>query len=157
MDVVSVPKPVVLAFIRFMKSEKRSSQSPKRHFSGCVELFPPYATFVEFVTTDGIWGFSTRQLSHFVLENNPDHGNKKTLPPDQLLLFYHTAVVVLRGWRLELMLDPLIEGRIKRVHAEKHLGALILAEPWVSEIYVIESNKVSPMKSSLEPLVRAHQ
>ena len=35
------------------------------------------------------------------------------------------------------MLPPLVSGRIARVHAEKHLGALILDEAWVSEIHVV--------------------
>ena len=88
-----------------MNPEKspRSSNSSQRPFAGCVELIPPQPLFIEFVTTDPIWGFPIRQLSHFSLENNPDQQDKKTSPPDQLLLFYGTAVVVLRGWRLELM------------------------------------------------------
>ena len=32
------------------------------------------------------------------------------------------------------MLDPLMQGRVKRIHAEKYLGTLIIGEPWVSEI-----------------------
>jgi hypothetical protein len=84
-----------------------------------------------------MWGFQIGQLGHFVLEENPDHHGKKNLPPDQMLLFFRTGVVVLRGWRLELLAGPLVSGRIARVHAEKHLGALILDEAWVSEIHVI--------------------
>ena len=51
-------------------------------------------------------------------------GQQTTSPPDQLLLVYPEALVFLRGWRLELMLGPLVTGRVARVHAEKHLGTL---------------------------------
>ena len=53
-----------------------------------------------------------------------------------LILVFETRKVFLYGWRLELMLDPLMQGRVKRVHAEKYLGTLVIGEPWVSEIKV---------------------
>ena len=75
-----------------------------------------------------------------MLEDNPQHQNKRTSPPHQLLLVYPEALVFLCGWRLELMIGPLVTGRIARVHAEKHLGSLILDEAWVSEIHVVPLN-----------------
>ena len=72
-----------------------------------------------------------------MLEGNPEHRGKKTLPPDQLTLVYPDALVTLRGWRLELMLAPLVTGRVARVHTEKHLGPLVIEEAWVSEIRVM--------------------
>ena len=80
-----------------------------------------------------------------MLEENPQHENKRTSPPHQLLLVYPEALVFLRGWRLELMIGPLVTGRIARVHAEKHLGTLILDEAWVSEIHVVplDSSRLS--------------
>jgi hypothetical protein len=139
-----------------MNPEKppRSTNHSQRQFAGCVELVPAQPLFIEFVTADSICGFPIRQLSHFMLENNPDRQDKKTSPPDQLLLFYGTAVVVLRGWRLELMLGPLAAGRIARVHAEKHLGALILGEAWVSKIYVIRIRESGSLKGALEEMER---
>ena len=110
--------------------------SPKQ-FTGSVELIPPSPHFVEFIDTERLWGFPMRLLEQFVLEENPQHENKSTSPPHQLLLVYPEALVFLRGWRLELMIGPLITGRIARVHAEKHLGSLILDEAWVSEIHVV--------------------
>jgi hypothetical protein len=63
--------------------------------------------------------------------------------------------VFLRGWRLELMIGPLVSGRIARVHAEKHLGTLILDEAWVSEIHVVplDSSRLSasPQPTSAKP------
>ena len=106
-------------------------------FAGSVELIPPSPKFIEFIDTHQLWGFPIQQLTHFVLQENPDHQGKRTLPPHQLILFYPDAVVILRGWRLELMVGPLVSGRVARVHAEKHLGALVIEEAWVSEIYVI--------------------
>jgi hypothetical protein len=45
--------------------------------------------------------------------------------------------VILKGWRLELLAGPLIAGRVARVHAEKHLGPLMIEEAWVAEIQVV--------------------
>ena len=53
------------------------------------------------------------------------------------ILVYPDAIVILRGWRLELLVGPLVSGRVARIHAEKHLGTLIIEEAWVSEIHVI--------------------
>ena len=106
-------------------------------FVGSVELIPPQPHFVEFIDAHRLWGFPIAQLEQFVLEENPHHENKRTSPPDQLLLVYPEALVFLRGWRLEQMIGPLVTGRIARVHAEKHLGTLILDEAWVSEIHVV--------------------
>ena len=119
-------------------SQKRKSHSlSSKPFAGSVELIPPQPAFVEFIDAQRIWGFPIFGLSHFVLEDNPEHHAKPTLPPNQLMLVYPDAVVILRGWRLELMVGPLVTGRIARVHAEKHLGSLIIEEAWVSEIHVI--------------------
>ena len=106
-------------------------------FSGSVELIPAQPLFTEFIDAHRAWGFRISRLEHFVLENNPQHQNKRTSPPHQLMLGYPDALVFLRGWRLELMIGPLITGRVARVHAEKHLGSLIIEEAWVSEIHVV--------------------
>jgi hypothetical protein len=120
-----------------MKSEKSHSESDKPHFAGCVELIPLRPTFIEFITARGLWGIPIRQLDFFILGDNPEMDGKKTSPTDLLILAFETRLVFLFGWRLELMLDPLMQGRVKRVHAEKHLGALMIGEPWVSEIKII--------------------
>ena len=122
--------------------------SPKP-FSGSVELIPPPPHFVEFIEADRLWGFPIPQLAQFVLEPNPEQGGKRHLPPHQLTLFYQRSVVTLRGWRLELLVGPLVSGRIARIHAEKYLGTLILGEAWVSEIQVrpLSPQPVEPQKS----------
>ena len=124
-------------------------------FSGSVELIPPPGHFVEFIDAHRLWGFSIAQLESFVLEENPQHENKRTSPPHQLLLVYHDALVFLLGWRLEQMIGPLVTGRIARVHAEKHLGTLILDEAWVSEIHVVplDSSRLSasPQPTTAKP------
>ena len=122
-----------------MKFE-HSHQSQTRHgreFRGCVELIPPCPTFIEFVTANRLWGIPIRQLDYFILGDNPEPDGSKTSPPDMLALVFATRIVLLFGWRLELMLGPLISGRVARVHAEKHLGALMIGEAWVSEIKTI--------------------
>jgi hypothetical protein len=110
---------------------------PKHYFAGCVELTPPQPNYIEFIDAHRIWGFPILQLKQFVLQQHSRDGNKKTAPPDELILVYPTALVVLLGWRLELIIGPLICGRVTRVHAEKHLGPLMIEEAWVSEIQVI--------------------
>ena len=120
--------------------------------SGSVELIPPPLKLIEFIDAHRLWAFPIEQLAHLVLENNPEHHAKKTLPPDQLTLVYPDALVALRGWRLELMLGPLVTGRVARVHAEKHLGPLVIEEAWVSEIHVTSITtqlKWSPTESSV--------
>jgi hypothetical protein len=119
-----------------MSHVKKSHSTPRRPFAGSVELIPPPLKLIEFVDAHRLWAFPIEQLAHLVLENNPEHNSKKTLPPDQLTLVYPDALVALRGWRLELMLGPLVTGRVARVHAEKHLGPLVIEEAWVSEIRV---------------------
>jgi hypothetical protein len=120
-----------------MNHKKKLHALSHQPFAGSVELIPPPPKFVEFIDAHRLWGFPIEQLAHFVLEDNPEQRGKRTLPPHQLVLLYADAIVILRGWRLELMVGPLVGGRIARVHAEKHLGTLIIEEAWVSEIHVI--------------------
>lgn len=120
-----------------MKSEKSHHTKHKREFGGCVELIPAQPDYTEFIDAHRIWCFPISHLTHFVLQENPNSNGQKTSPPDQIVLVYPPATVVLKGWRLELLLGPLVNGRVARVHAEKHLGALILGEAWVSEIRVL--------------------
>jgi hypothetical protein len=119
-----------------MNSEKTQHHKAKKHFAGCVELIPPQPLCIEFIDTHRSWGFPITHLAELVLEENPDHRDRKTLPPEQIVLRYRRSKVVLKGWRLELLAGPLIAGRVARIHAEKHLGALMLEEAWVSEIHV---------------------
>jgi hypothetical protein len=120
-----------------MKSENSTTHKPRREFGGCVELIPARPDYTEFIDSHRSWAFPISYLTHFLFQENPYFYEEKNLPPDQLILVYSPATVILRGWRLELMLPPLVSGRIARVHAEKHLGALILDEAWVSEIHVV--------------------
>jgi hypothetical protein len=122
-----------------MKSEKSHSSSDrpspyKPEFNGSVEVIPTNHTFIEFITAHRLWGLPLNQLEYFTLGNNPEQDGKKTSPTDLLMLVFETRIICLLGWRLELMLDPLMQGRVKRIHAEKHLGTMIIGEPWVSEI-----------------------
>ena len=105
-------------------------------FTGSVELTESARFYVEFADGERLWGFSSQALTDFVLEENPEHHTKRTLPPHQLTLTFPLSTVILRGWRLELLVGPLVNSRVARIHAEKHLGALVLEEAWVSEIQV---------------------
>ena len=83
-----------------MKAEKSHSQKPKREFGGCVEFIPPQPKYIEFIDARRLWAFAINHLTHFVLQENPHQAGSKTSPPDQLILVYFEAYVVLRGWRL---------------------------------------------------------
>jgi hypothetical protein len=123
-----------------MNPEKSHHNKPKREFVGCIELTPPLPEYIEFIDAHRSWGFPILHLKQFVLQGRSHEGNLKNAPSDQLILVYPTALVVLTGWRLELMIGPLICGRVVRVHAEKHLGPLIIEEAWVSEIEVLPND-----------------
>ena len=99
-----------------MKSEKSHHPKQKREFGGCVEFIPTPPDYTEFIDAHRIWCFPISHLTHFVLQENPNRSGQKTLPPDQLVLVYPPATVVLKGWRLELLLGPLVNGRVARVH-----------------------------------------
>ena len=120
-------------------------KSEKHQFTGCVEQVPEQPTFIEFVTSRLLWGIPLRQLQCFVLGSNPESDGKKTSPPDLLILVFETRTVFLFGWRLDTLLDPLMKGRVKRVHAEKHLGTLMICEPWVSEILIASRRATFPL------------
>lgn len=120
-----------------MSQKHKFHSLSRKAFSGSVELIPPTPVFTEFIDAHRVWGFPCQQLENFVLEENPQHQNKRTTPPHQLMLVYPEALVFLRGWRLELMIGPLITGSVARVHAERILGPLIIEEAWVSEIHVV--------------------
>jgi hypothetical protein len=120
-----------------MNPEKSRKIKDKREFGGCVELIPPQPKLIEFIGTRRTWGFPIDQLTYVALEEIQEHRNQPTLPPDRLVLVYELVIVILHGWRLELMLGPLLEGRVARVHAEKHLGTLIIEEAWVSKIRIL--------------------
>jgi hypothetical protein len=136
-----------------MKSEKSNHSKPKREFGGCVELIPARPDYTEFIDAHRAWCFPINHLTHFVLQENPNSNGEKALPPDQIVLVYPPATVVLKGWRLELLLGPLVNGRVARVHAEKHLGGLILEEAWVSEIRVLLRDNLILDQERLENLL----
>ena len=52
-----------------------------------------------------------------------------------------------------MLVGPLVSGRVARVHAEKHLGALILEEAWVSEIYVLLRDNLVLEQDNLEQFI----
>ena len=139
-----------------MNLKKKLHPLSHKPFTGSVELIPPTPACIEFIDAHRLWGFPIARLERFVLEDNPEHQDKRTSPPHQLVLTYPDATVTLRGWRLEQMIGPLVTGRIARVHAEKYLGTLILDEAWVSEIHVVPLDSArrfaNPQPSPAKPL-----
>lgn len=117
-----------------MTSENSHHLKTKRKFSGCVELIPPQPAFIEFITANRLWALPISQLEYFTLGENPEPHGQKNLPSDLLLLVFQTRLVLLVGWRLELLVGPLVRGQVARVHAEQHLGTPMIEEAWVSEI-----------------------
>src|ERR1700694_2779243 len=118
------------------KKSRHSLVKNRREFPGNIEIIPHQPTHIEFIDAEKIYGFPIHQLIHFHLQEHSIHKDDKTLPPDELVLFYPSAMVVLKGWRLENLIGLLASGRVARIHAEKHLGALMIEEAWVSEILV---------------------
>jgi hypothetical protein len=119
------------------KHAHRSTRKYRREFSGSIEFIPPSPTHIEFIDGEKLYGFPIHQLVRFHLQEHSIHQDDKAQPPDELVLFYPTAMVVLKGWRLENLVSPLASGRVARIHAEKHLGALMLGEAWVSQVLVL--------------------
>jgi hypothetical protein len=117
-----------------MKSEKAPSESNRPQFTGCIEIVPSLPAFIEFVSTTEIWGIPPRQLECFLLSQSPKSGGEKET--DLLVLAFKTRLVFVFGQRLERMLDPLTQGRIKRIHTEKPGGSRRAGEPRVSQIVV---------------------
>ncbi|HEX3718297.1 MAG TPA: hypothetical protein VGJ73_04615 [Verrucomicrobiae bacterium] len=117
-----------------MKSEKDQSESNSPQFIGCIEIVPSLPAFIEFVGTTEIWGIPPRQLECFLLSQSPKSDGRKTT--DLLVLAFKTRLVFLFGRGLERMLDPLTQGRIKRIHAEKPGDSRRSGEPRVSQIVV---------------------
>ena len=133
-----------------MKAEKSHPTKNKREFGGCVELIPPQPEYIEFIDARRIWAFAISRLTHFVMQENPNPPGTKTPAPDQLILIYPPATVVLKGWRLEHLIGPLLNRRVARIHAEKHLGTLIIEEAWVSEIHVLLADDAVLQPDKLE-------
>ena len=117
-----------------MTSENPHHPKTKRKFSGCVELIPPQPAFIEFITANRLWALPISQLEYFTWGENPEPHGQKNLPSDLLLLVFQTRLVLLFGWRLELLVGPLVSGRVARVHAGHHPGTLMIKKAWVSEI-----------------------
>lgn len=133
-----------------MKSKHvhRSARQHRREFSGSIEFIPPPPAHIEFIDGEKLYGFPMHQLAHFHLQEHSIHRNDKTQPPDELVLFYPAATVVLKGWRLEKLVDPLAGGRVARIHAEKHLGALMLGEAWVAQVLIVPAVPESTLRRS---------
>jgi hypothetical protein len=137
-----------------MSHKKKIHPLSHKPFTGSVELIPPHPMFIEFIDAERLWGFPMNQIIEFVLEDLPEPRGRKILPPHQLTLTFPTARIVLRGWRLELMISPLISGHIARVHAENLLGPLVIEEAWVSEIHVhpvITTNNTATAEPPAKP------
>jgi hypothetical protein len=117
-----------------MKSEKAQSEANGPQFIGCIEIVPSLPAFIEFVSAEQIWGIPPKQLEFFILSHSRKSDGKKAT--DLLVLVFKTRLVFLFGLRLERMLDPLTQGRIKRIHTEKPGGSRRVGEPKVSQIVV---------------------
>jgi hypothetical protein len=113
----------------------KASKHPQ--FGNSVHLVSREPSMIEFVGPSRHCGFAKDRLNGFVLEKNPERKDQKLDPPDQFRLFFTTAVVVLKGWRLEMMASVLANGTVASVHVvEKELAKLMIEEPWVTEIQI---------------------
>ncbi len=113
----------------------KASKHPQ--FGNSVHLVSREPSMIEFVGRSRHCGFAKDRLNGFVLEKNPTRKDPKLDPPDQLRLFFDNAVVLLHGWRLEMMASVLANGTVASVHvSEKELAKLMIEEPWVTEIEI---------------------
>jgi hypothetical protein len=82
-------------------------------------------------------GCHTSQLIDYTLGPNPDAGENKDTPPQELVLGFSTADVVILGWRLGRLADLLRENNLATVHVlPKRYADLDRARPFVASITV---------------------
>ena len=122
------------------KLEKSSTPSKLETpvFHGCVEILPPLNPTIQFIDHDQVWLFSRKIFLASSLVENPEQKKRKTLPPEILKLYFSGAEIIITGWRLQPVVEALLNGRLILVRAEKLLGNLVLDEPWVNAIQVRE-------------------
>jgi hypothetical protein len=124
----------------------RQKSNPNHEFRGSVELITPPPTDIEFVVEDRVDRLPYCELAQVDYYHNPDPALNDTRTPDLLMLIFQAQVVGIFGWGLEVLANPLSEGRVKRIHAEEHPGALMVETPWVSEILILRKNEPFPAK-----------
>ena len=89
-----------------------------------------------------VWGFPYGHLLNYQLEKNPDAELDVAAPPDRLALSFSTHDVILLGWRLTQVLDPLGRARIASLIARLPRYANLEKEKaFVSSIIVKPAQK----------------
>jgi hypothetical protein len=77
------------------------------------------------------------QLVNYVLEANPESDGDKDAPPDRLTFYFSSHDVVLIGWRLKRLVDPLKKERLPGVSVtEQRYSEMHRTLPAVSKIKV---------------------
>jgi len=109
----------------------------------CYTTSVKYCACIEFrLDEERRRGFHTSQLIDYTLEPNPDAGEDKNAPPQELALAFSTADVVILGWRLGRLADLLRENELASVHVlSKRYADLDRVRPFVVSITITPINK----------------
>jgi len=89
-----------------------------------------------------VWGFPYGHLLNYQLDKNPNAELHAATPPDRLSLSFSTHDVLLLGWRLSKVLDPLDRARIASLIARLPRYANLEKEKaFIAEIIVKPAQK----------------
>lgn len=109
-------------------AKEESSYTTSGKYCACIEFH---------LDEERRHGFHTSQLLEYTLEPNPDAGEDKNAPPQQLALAFSTADVVIMGWRLGRLGDLLRENDLATVHIlSKRYADLDRVRPFVASIII---------------------
>jgi hypothetical protein len=89
-------------------------------------------------------GFHTSQLIDYTLKANPDTGDDKVAPAQQLTLAFSTADVVIWGWRLGRLTDLLRDNELSTVRelAKRYAEMDVYSsKPFVTSIIITPIEK----------------
>lgn len=120
-----------------MTAEQESLQAEKLPTGSCIELIQPQLLTTEYWNGKRIWILPLHRLDHAFLEQDAEPDTAKGPPLQRLVVVYLTARVILKGRRLDLMLEVLSAGRVARVKAgDPKYAGLFRGEPWIANITV---------------------
>jgi hypothetical protein len=87
--------------------------------------------------------FNTNQLISFALDPHPAADSDKNAPPQKLSLQFATADVIILGWRLDRLIERLVENRLSALGVlPKRYAHLDREKVFVAEI------KITPIENT---------
>lgn len=96
---------------------------------------------IQFTGKRMTWGFAWSLLNYLVLRANPDCHDPKAEPAQELIFYFPAAKVTLRGWKLDLLGEPITNQSIACIWLSKSAAAEHDAKlPVISEIFVLPAD-----------------